>query len=153
MKLMWRAPKGKLWLLRLIIKDDDVFCLRVSHSYTCMYICVYLAAGHAFCEAAKIQLKLQSRHEAATHYVDAGNCYKKADANGKLTQMCWVLKCTGFWKAIYYFTNVRKWYWMQTSGCFDWIVNYYFDVFGYFCQLIIVVWSIIDRGCELFAEG
>ena len=48
------------------------------------YLFVIPAAGHAFCEAAKVQLKLQSKHEAATNYVDAGNCYKKTDANGRL---------------------------------------------------------------------
>ncbi|KAK3747132.1 hypothetical protein QZH41_015119, partial [Actinostola sp. cb2023] len=38
------------------------------------------AAGTAFVEAAKIQLfNLQSKHEAAQHYVDAGTCYKKSD--------------------------------------------------------------------------
>lgn len=38
------------------------------------------AAGNAFCEVAKIQLNhLQSKHEAATQYVEAANCYRKAD--------------------------------------------------------------------------
>ncbi|KAI8482637.1 PREDICTED: alpha-soluble NSF attachment protein-like [Branchiostoma belcheri] len=37
------------------------------------------AAGNAFCEAAKLQIQLNSKHEAATCFVDAGNCYKKTD--------------------------------------------------------------------------
>ncbi|EDO32381.1 predicted protein [Nematostella vectensis] len=38
------------------------------------------AAGTAFLEAAKIQREsLQSKHEAAQSYVDAGTCFKKAD--------------------------------------------------------------------------
>ncbi|KXJ22338.1 alpha-soluble NSF attachment protein [Exaiptasia diaphana] len=38
------------------------------------------AAGTAFVEAAKIQqFNLQSKHEAAQHYVDAGTCFKKSD--------------------------------------------------------------------------
>lgn len=37
------------------------------------------AAGQCFCRSAQLQLELGSRHEAATHYVDAGNAYKKAD--------------------------------------------------------------------------
>jgi len=38
------------------------------------------AAGNAFCELAKIQLnQLQSKHEAATQYVEAANCYRKSD--------------------------------------------------------------------------
>lgn len=38
------------------------------------------AAGNAFCELAKMQLnQLQSKHEAATNYVEAANCYRKTD--------------------------------------------------------------------------
>uniref|UniRef100_T1JB32 Uncharacterized protein n=1 Tax=Strigamia maritima TaxID=126957 RepID=T1JB32_STRMM len=37
------------------------------------------AAGNSFCEAAALHQKGGSRHDAATCYVDAGNCYKKAD--------------------------------------------------------------------------
>lgn len=39
------------------------------------------AAGHAFCEAADLHSKVGSRHDAATNYVDAANCFKKADIN------------------------------------------------------------------------
>jgi len=36
------------------------------------------SAGSTFCELAKIQLnQLQSKHEAATNYVEAANCYRK----------------------------------------------------------------------------
>uniref|UniRef100_A0A6I8QBB9 NSF attachment protein beta n=1 Tax=Xenopus tropicalis TaxID=8364 RepID=A0A6I8QBB9_XENTR len=37
------------------------------------------AAGNAFCQAAKLHMQLQSKHDAATSFVDAGNAYKKAD--------------------------------------------------------------------------
>ncbi|XP_059841349.1 beta-soluble NSF attachment protein isoform X2 [Hypanus sabinus] len=37
------------------------------------------AAGNAFCQSAKLHLQLQSKHDAATSFVDAGNAYKKAD--------------------------------------------------------------------------
>ncbi|KAH0621890.1 hypothetical protein JD844_023611 [Phrynosoma platyrhinos] len=37
------------------------------------------AAGNAFCQAAKLHMQLQSKHDAATCFVDAGNAYKKAD--------------------------------------------------------------------------
>lgn len=36
-------------------------------------------AGKAFCEAANLHSRANSRHDAATHYVDASNCYKKVD--------------------------------------------------------------------------
>ncbi|XP_053908799.1 alpha-soluble NSF attachment protein isoform X1 [Cuculus canorus] len=37
------------------------------------------AAGNAFCQAAQLHLQLQSKHDAATNLVDAGNAFKKAD--------------------------------------------------------------------------
>ena len=40
-------------------------------------------AGNAFTQAAKLNLQLGSKHEAATHFVDSGNCYRKGDAQGK----------------------------------------------------------------------
>lgn len=40
-------------------------------------------AGQAFCNAAQLHLKAGVRHDAATNFVDASNCYKKCDANGK----------------------------------------------------------------------
>lgn len=42
-----------------------------------------LAAGNAFCQAAQLHLQLQSKHDAATCFVDAGNAFKKADPQGK----------------------------------------------------------------------
>ncbi|MBW00627.1 Alpha-soluble NSF attachment protein, partial [Eschrichtius robustus] len=40
---------------------------------------VHGAAGNAFCQAAQLHLQLQSKHDAATCFVDAGNAFKKAD--------------------------------------------------------------------------
>ncbi|OWF43827.1 alpha-soluble NSF attachment protein-like [Mizuhopecten yessoensis] len=42
-------------------------------------------AGSSFCKAALLQLKVGSNHQAATDYVDAGNCYRKADPNEAVT--------------------------------------------------------------------
>ncbi|XP_060537294.1 alpha-soluble NSF attachment protein [Cylas formicarius] len=41
----------------------------------------WIQAGSAFCEAANLHLRSGARHDAATNYVDASNCYKKADVN------------------------------------------------------------------------
>lgn len=41
-------------------------------------------AGRAFGEAANLQAKAGSRHDAATNYVDAANCYKKIRVDGEL---------------------------------------------------------------------
>lgn len=38
-------------------------------------------AGMCFCKAAEIQIKLQSKHQAASEYVNAATCYKKGDPN------------------------------------------------------------------------
>ncbi|PZC80255.1 alpha-soluble NSF attachment protein [Helicoverpa armigera] len=38
-------------------------------------------AGQAFCSAANLHLKAGVRHDAATNFVDASNCYKKCDPN------------------------------------------------------------------------
>lgn len=46
-------------------------------------LCYHLAAGEAFCRAAELQVQLGSKHQAATEYVNAGTCYKKADPNGE----------------------------------------------------------------------
>ncbi|XP_046387446.1 alpha-soluble NSF attachment protein [Ischnura elegans] len=45
----------------------------------------WAAAGNAFCEAAALHAKAGSRHDAATSYVDAANCYKKSDPNDAVT--------------------------------------------------------------------
>ncbi|CAG9135755.1 hypothetical protein JYU34_004852 [Plutella xylostella] len=37
--------------------------------------------GQAFCLAAQLHLKAGVRHDAATNFVDASNCYKKCDPN------------------------------------------------------------------------
>jgi alpha-soluble NSF attachment protein len=45
------------------------------------------AAGRAFCEAADLHLKNGNKHDAGTAYVDAGNCYKKSDAQEAINQL------------------------------------------------------------------
>jgi len=55
-------------------------------SSKCLCLYVLSAAGDAFCRAASVQIKCGSKHEAATQYVDASTCYKKADPAGNLQQ-------------------------------------------------------------------
>ena len=40
-------------------------------------------AGQTFVTLAQHHVKLGNKHDAATTYVDAANCYKKSDPNGK----------------------------------------------------------------------
>lgn len=48
-----------------------------------------LGAGNAFSHAAQVQLNnLQNKHEAATHYIDAANAYKKSDNEGTYFLVC-----------------------------------------------------------------
>uniref|UniRef100_A0A8C2Z4A9 N-ethylmaleimide-sensitive factor attachment protein, alpha b n=1 Tax=Cyclopterus lumpus TaxID=8103 RepID=A0A8C2Z4A9_CYCLU len=37
------------------------------------------SAGNAFSQAAHLHLQMQSKHDAATNFIDAGNAFKKAD--------------------------------------------------------------------------
>uniref|UniRef100_A0A8D3ECM0 NSF attachment protein alpha n=1 Tax=Scophthalmus maximus TaxID=52904 RepID=A0A8D3ECM0_SCOMX len=39
----------------------------------------WCAAGNAFSHAARLHLQMQSKHDAATNFIDAGNAFKKAD--------------------------------------------------------------------------
>ena len=43
-----------------------------------------LGAGRSYCNAAEIQLKQDSKHEAATMYNEGSNCYRKSDPNEAL---------------------------------------------------------------------
>lgn len=54
------------------------------------------AAGNAFCQAAKLHMQLQSKHDSATSFVDAGNAYKKADPQGKAAQRLCVTALAAF---------------------------------------------------------
>ncbi|KAH3859036.1 alpha-soluble NSF attachment protein-like [Dreissena polymorpha] len=56
-------------------------------------------AGESFCRAAELQLQLGSKHEAATHYVDAGSAYKKSDPQE-------AVNCLG--KAIEIYTDMGR---------------------------------------------
>uniref|UniRef100_A0A673MVN0 Alpha-soluble NSF attachment protein-like n=1 Tax=Sinocyclocheilus rhinocerous TaxID=307959 RepID=A0A673MVN0_9TELE len=40
------------------------------------------AAGNAFSQAALLYLQMQSKHDAATNFIDAGNAFKKSDPQG-----------------------------------------------------------------------
>lgn len=42
-----------------------------------------LAAGNAFCKAARLHMQLQNKHDCATSFIDAGNAFKKSDPNGE----------------------------------------------------------------------
>ena len=41
-------------------------------------------AGQTFVTVATHHAKLGNKHDSATNYVDAANCYKKSDPKGKL---------------------------------------------------------------------
>ena len=49
------------------------------------------SAGSAFYEAAELHAKAGSRHDAATNYVDAANCFKKTVINGTNAHNFWRL--------------------------------------------------------------
>jgi len=57
------------------------------------------AAGHAFTEIASLHFKSGNRLDAATNYVEAGNCYKKTDPNESVNSLL---------KAIEIYTDMGK---------------------------------------------
>ncbi|XP_051981620.1 alpha-soluble NSF attachment protein-like [Xyrauchen texanus] len=46
------------------------------------------AAGGAFCKAAQLHLQVQSKHNAALNFIDAGNAFKKADPQEAISCFC-----------------------------------------------------------------
>lgn len=87
--LSWCMPSlaaGILFrVLYLFCVEPGVFWEAVPH---CLIVTSLSAAGNAFCQAAKLHMQLQSKHDSATSFVDAGNAYKKADPQGKATYLC-----------------------------------------------------------------
>ncbi len=51
----------------------------MEQKFCCMWL---LAAGNAFSQAALLHLQMQSKHDAATSFIDAGNAFKKSDPQG-----------------------------------------------------------------------
>jgi alpha-soluble NSF attachment protein len=58
-------------------------CFKMAKNWT--------ASGRAFCNAAEVQLKQNTKHEAATMYNEAANAYKKTDLNEALN--CLLKSC------------------------------------------------------------
>ncbi len=68
-------------LMERVCSDFSTFC---CSSLAVWAVVCFSAAGNAFCQSAQLHLRLNNRHEAATNYIDAGTCYKKADPNGSI---------------------------------------------------------------------
>jgi len=68
-------------------KQEEASELYVKAANTFKMAKKWAAAGEAFCCSAKIQQGLGNNHEAATNYVDAGNCYRKTDPNEAVTSI------------------------------------------------------------------
>lgn len=73
-----RGFMSKLFGGQSKIEDACDLYTRAANSYKMAK--KWTAAGNAFQECAKMQLnQLQSKHEAASQYVEAANCYRKGD--------------------------------------------------------------------------
>lgn len=57
-------------------------CVCVIIVIDLMMCFVAVAAGSAFCQAARLHMQMQNKLDSATSFVDAGNAYKKADPQG-----------------------------------------------------------------------
>lgn len=58
--------------------EEAVECYQRAASFFKMAQC-WPQAAQAFEEAGKIELSRDSRHDAASHFIDAANCYKKCE--------------------------------------------------------------------------
>lgn len=58
-------------------EDDNVLDVNLSVLF------YRLAAGNAFCQAARLHMQMQNKLDSATSFVDAGNAYKKSDPQGE----------------------------------------------------------------------
>lgn len=67
-------------MLKLECKLNCRVCLETSVLFSSFF---FLAAGNAFCKAARLHMQLQNKHDCATSFIDAGNAFKKSDPNGK----------------------------------------------------------------------
>lgn len=79
-KYLWGCCTSKAFLVLLggwLLPCNSA--LSVGYTRCCASV---PAAGNAFCQAAKLHMQLQSKHDSATSFVDAGNAYKKADPQG-----------------------------------------------------------------------
>lgn len=69
---------GKMFGAHSKLEEACDLYIRAGNSYKMAK--KWSAAGNAFGEAAKVQLNhLQVKHDAASQYVEAANCYRKAD--------------------------------------------------------------------------
>lgn len=86
---LWHVREG-----RQHVQDGKELVWYVDFSlwpapYLLLYFCfhadcpLFAAAGNAFSQAARLHLQMQSKHDAATNFIDAGNAFKKADPQGK----------------------------------------------------------------------
>ena len=60
-------------------KKEDAIELYVRAANSFKMAKQWVNAGTAFTKAAQISIELSNKHESATHFVDAGNCYRKSD--------------------------------------------------------------------------
>lgn len=78
--------------------EDAVECYQRAANLYKMSKC-WTPAGDAFFEAASLNLRSGARHDAATNYVDAANCYKKSDVQKAVS---------GLLKAIEIYTDMGR---------------------------------------------
>lgn len=89
-KCMLERPTCSKWpktgRVRIHIFRGEVFLCACRWGMTLQpcYFCIpLLAAGNAFCQAARLHMQMQNKLDSATSFVDAGNAYKKSDPQGE----------------------------------------------------------------------
>ena len=75
-----RANRNAIILTLVVVGGDNKLLSSYNNGYNC--ISFLSAAGNAFCQAARLNLQMENKLDAAINFIDAGNAFKKADPQG-----------------------------------------------------------------------
>ncbi|MEQ2184883.1 hypothetical protein GOODEAATRI_012557, partial [Goodea atripinnis] len=93
---------AKNWCGKSAMILSSFFSVYVTMMTLLTYLLILSAAGNAFSKAAHLHLQMQSKHDAATNLIDAGNAFKKADPQGESSS------CNTGWSAGKAYTDFYK---------------------------------------------
>lgn len=78
----WCGKRNYDWSNKKRNVSTVFFIVFLASSEPTSWYDTFSAAGNAFSQAARLHLQMQSKHDAATNFIDAGNAFKKADPQG-----------------------------------------------------------------------
>jgi hypothetical protein len=107
-------------------------------------------AGRAFCQAAEVQLKQNTKHEAASMYNEAANAYKKSDPNEALN--CLLKSCDIYIDMVcfflHFFSLVCHY---QEANQFLLFFSFFFILFLLFIFILLKI-GTLGNGCQTISN-